>query len=327
VLLLDTSGSMQVASLEALNQGLRTFRDDLARDTLAARRVEVAIVTFNSTVTVVQDFVTADQLEPPTLKADGLTHMGSAMHKALDMIQARKAQYRAHGVVYYRPWVFMITDGAPQGEADTIVERATQRLPYEARIAAGHFPYGRRPVPYAPAAHTLPFDVLHPTVQQLFIRCFDEGHSAPQARPDALTWRNTLDAARDALSTCPSNTQHRYGSHLRACPWCERTVRLGGRDPFPSQEAVRRRDHLRPVAHTRTQAPPRATPPRQTPPPPPPTTPHPQAPPPPRRFSAWGRLVALLLLAAVGGCWGRQSRTPGVVQGPAPRQPGYGTSS
>jgi uncharacterized protein YegL len=128
VLLLDTSGSMQGASLSALNQGLHTFRDDLARDSLAARRVEVAIVTFDSTVTVVQDFVTADQFEPPTLTAQGMTHMGSAIHKALDMIQARKAQYRAHGVVYYRPWVFMITDGAPQGEADSIVERATQRL-------------------------------------------------------------------------------------------------------------------------------------------------------------------------------------------------------
>jgi uncharacterized protein YegL len=128
VLLLDTSGSMQGASLAALNQGLRTFRDDLARDSLAARRVEVAIVTFDSTVTVVQDFVTADQFEPPTLTAQGMTHMGSAIHKALDMIQARKAQYNAHSVAYYRPWVFMITDGAPQGEADTIVERAAQRL-------------------------------------------------------------------------------------------------------------------------------------------------------------------------------------------------------
>ena len=47
--------------------------------------------------------------------------MGSAIHKALDMIQARKAPYRAHGVTYYRPWVFMITDGEPQGESDNIV--------------------------------------------------------------------------------------------------------------------------------------------------------------------------------------------------------------
>ena len=113
VLLLDTSGSMQGASIEALNQGLHTLRDGLMQDALASRRVEVAIVTFDSAVKVVQDFVTADQFEPPTLTVQGQTYTGSAMHKALDMIQARKDQYRAHGVTYYRPWVFMITDGEP----------------------------------------------------------------------------------------------------------------------------------------------------------------------------------------------------------------------
>ena len=128
VLLLDTSGSMQGASIDALNQGLHTLRDGLVQDPLASRRVEVAIVTFDSTVKVVQDFVTADQFEPPTLTVQGQTYMGSAIHKALDMIQARKAQYRAHGVTYYRPWVFMITDGEPQGESDNIVTQVAQRL-------------------------------------------------------------------------------------------------------------------------------------------------------------------------------------------------------
>jgi len=130
VLLLDTSGSMQGASIEALNQGLHTLRDSLVQDTLASRRVEVAIVTFHSdsAVKVMQDFVTADQFEPPTLTVQGKTYMGSAIHKALDMIQARKAQYRAHGIVYYRPWVFLITDGEPQGESDSMVEQAAQRL-------------------------------------------------------------------------------------------------------------------------------------------------------------------------------------------------------
>src|SRR5690242_18236634 len=40
VLLLDTSGSMHGAAIAALNQGLQTFRDDLAKDPLASRRVE-----------------------------------------------------------------------------------------------------------------------------------------------------------------------------------------------------------------------------------------------------------------------------------------------
>lgn len=128
VLLLDTSGSMNGAAIEALNEGLQVFKEELNRDNLAKKRVEIAIVTFNFEVNVAQEFVTADSFEPPTLVAQGLTHMGSAIHLGLDMIEARKAQYRANGVNYYRPWVFMITDGEPQGELDTIVEQAAQRI-------------------------------------------------------------------------------------------------------------------------------------------------------------------------------------------------------
>ena len=128
VLLLDTSGSMQGMPIESLNQGLLSFKDELTKNSLASRRVEVAIITFDSNVDVVQDFVTADQFNPPILTAQGLTTMGSGINKALDIIQERKAQYRANGIAYYRPWVFMITDGEPQGEMDDIVDQASRRL-------------------------------------------------------------------------------------------------------------------------------------------------------------------------------------------------------
>ncbi len=128
ILLLDISGSMQGERINALNEGLRTFKEELNRDSLANKRVEVAIVTFNTDVQVVQDFVTADQFEPPMLVAQGLTHTGSAIHEALDMIEARKKQYRNNGVSYYRPWVFLITDGEPQGESDSVVQQAAQRI-------------------------------------------------------------------------------------------------------------------------------------------------------------------------------------------------------
>jgi uncharacterized protein YegL len=128
VLLLDTSGSMKGEPIAALNEGLRAFKNDLIKDPLASRRVEVAVITFSSNVAVIQDFVTADQFEPPFLVAEGMTMMGGAIHQALDLIQARKAQYRAHGIAYYRPWVFMITDGEPQGEADSVVDQAAQRI-------------------------------------------------------------------------------------------------------------------------------------------------------------------------------------------------------
>ena len=67
MLLLDTSGSMQGAKIDALNQGLRVLKSELSQDPLASQRVEIAIVTFDSEVRTVQDFVTVDSFEPPTL--------------------------------------------------------------------------------------------------------------------------------------------------------------------------------------------------------------------------------------------------------------------
>ena len=131
VLLLDTSGSMKGEAIEALNEGIRAFQLSVVKDPLASSRVEVAVVTFDNEVKVLQDFVTVDQFEPPTLAASGQTKMGSAIIKALDMIQDRKATYKANGVAYYRPWVFMITDGEPQGDPESVVQRAAERLKIE----------------------------------------------------------------------------------------------------------------------------------------------------------------------------------------------------
>lgn len=112
--------------MNALNAGLKAFRDDINKDPLAKRRLEIAIVTFDNEIKVAQDFVTADQFQPPTLVAGGQTYTGSGILKALEILEARKAQYRQHGVPYYRPWIFMVTDGEPQGEPDSVIERARQ---------------------------------------------------------------------------------------------------------------------------------------------------------------------------------------------------------
>jgi uncharacterized protein YegL len=50
VLILDVSGSMGGAPIAELNAGLQVYRDELAADSLAAKRVEVAVLTFGGSV-------------------------------------------------------------------------------------------------------------------------------------------------------------------------------------------------------------------------------------------------------------------------------------
>jgi uncharacterized protein YegL len=145
LLVLDTSGSMKGRAIQELNEGLRAFSQELKSDRLAALRVEVAVVTFGGGVRVLdahgvesralvkveprallvkvgkkelpfdarRAFITVDQFLPPFLEADGDTPMGEAIQRALALLRERKAIYKQNGLDYFRPWMFVITDGKP----------------------------------------------------------------------------------------------------------------------------------------------------------------------------------------------------------------------
>lgn len=112
MLLLDVSGSMNGRPLDELNAGLTVFKDELTADALAMKRVEVGIVTFGP-VKVETPFTSASTFYPPNLHSQGDTPMGAAITQALNMVEDRKRDYRNNGISYYRPWVFLITDGGP----------------------------------------------------------------------------------------------------------------------------------------------------------------------------------------------------------------------
>jgi uncharacterized protein YegL len=152
VLLLDTSGSMEGVPIAALNEGLVAFQRDIKEDELAQRRTEIALVTFgNGGVQVLNHstgqmqpatdvrrlentFVTAGEFTPPTLVAGAYTPMGQAIHVGLNVLQERKEQYRNNGIAYYRPWVFLVSDGQPTDEWAGAAQRVHAEVERDALV-------------------------------------------------------------------------------------------------------------------------------------------------------------------------------------------------
>jgi uncharacterized protein YegL len=125
VLLLDTSKSMAGKPIAELNAGLKLFHDELLEDELAAKRVEVSVVAFGP-VRTETEFCTPESFNAPELEATGETPLGAAIEHALDIIEERKETYRQNGINYYRPWIFLITDGAPTDPWDKGAKKIQQ---------------------------------------------------------------------------------------------------------------------------------------------------------------------------------------------------------
>jgi len=141
VLVLDTSGSMGGEPISQLNAGLQQFLQELQSDPMALSRVELAIVTFGEVVEVIQSFAPVTEVNIPTLSVSGYTPLGAALQQSIDLLQFRKQLYRNAGIPYFRPWIFLITDGAPNDGDEWKI--AAQRIQAEeARKGLSFFAVG-----------------------------------------------------------------------------------------------------------------------------------------------------------------------------------------
>lgn len=111
LLLLDTSGSMSGDPINELNRALNKFKVEVCEDKTTRSVLDIAIVEFNSTPRVVQEFVPVEYMKPVALQANGGTNMADAIQLAIDMVSERSRFYRRSGTEPYKPWIIMISDG------------------------------------------------------------------------------------------------------------------------------------------------------------------------------------------------------------------------
>ena len=85
----------------------------------------------------------------------------------------------------------------------------------------------------AAVARTIPLEIVHPEIQQCFLKCFNDGYKNPNFRPTARKWLEALKVGNDRLTICGRVDNHYYSRTYGKCYWCDRFAKLGI-DIFPS---------------------------------------------------------------------------------------------
>ncbi len=100
-----------------LKDGIKTLYDDLKANPNTKYAADVSIVTFSDDAYVVADF--SGVREQPSiyeLTTGSMTDMGKGVNLALDLLAARKNEYKEAGREYYQPWLFLMSDGDANGD-------------------------------------------------------------------------------------------------------------------------------------------------------------------------------------------------------------------
>jgi uncharacterized protein YegL len=136
VFLLDTSGSMSGDPIRALNDGLNRFKEEVSKDKQTRDILDVAIIEFNSNHRVVQEFVPIEYMDHVNLDVIGSTKMSPAIREALKMVDDRSRFYRRSGAEPYKPWIILISDGAPDSDDDiTIVAKEIKAMEEAGKVS------------------------------------------------------------------------------------------------------------------------------------------------------------------------------------------------
>jgi len=137
-LLLDTSGSMAGAPIQALRLGVAQFKKEVDGDPFAKESVYMGVITFGGEAQFVtkglisfEDFMR--DFRPDSLSADGQTPLGQALWLLVESLDKDvKSSVKGGEKGDWKPLVFILTDGEPTDEwrepRQTILDRQTKKV-------------------------------------------------------------------------------------------------------------------------------------------------------------------------------------------------------
>lgn len=124
VVLIDRSYSMAGTPLAEACEGFNRLRSEIQSDTLADSRVEMVVMFFAGGVTYhCQDFKKVSDIPRiRSMDAGASTETVEALKVAIQAVKNRVSFLKGQGIACFRPWVVLITDGAPTSKPDSVAD-------------------------------------------------------------------------------------------------------------------------------------------------------------------------------------------------------------
>ena len=112
-LLLDTSGSMTGAPIEAVKNGVQMMVHSLRQNPQAIETAFVSIITFDSEAKQLIPLTDLASFQTVDLKAAGTTALGAALSLLADKLENEVTKTTLEQKGDWKPIVFIMTDGVP----------------------------------------------------------------------------------------------------------------------------------------------------------------------------------------------------------------------
>lgn len=122
LLLIDTSASMAGEKICAVEHAINGFIDEL-EGSYEVECTDIYIVSFSDETKIVQPFTCASNLAEIALEASGLTSLWEALSISIDLLNNQRQLYKELAITYYKPRIFLITDGTPTDFGDIVIPK------------------------------------------------------------------------------------------------------------------------------------------------------------------------------------------------------------